>query len=200
VRLQVLNHGHNRRNRVALRVMRAVAGTEPDDVVKTSLYRPSFFGRPWVRLIRSLLRGQSEWTAGERELFGAFISRLNTCRYCVGVHVAATTLTLDKAMTVERLDNWREAGFNSQIAATLELLEKVTLTPDSLGPDDIARTRMAGVSDSAIVDALYICFLFNSVNRMANAFGYDWGSDAGALKVAAILNRTGYRVPGFLLR
>jgi len=200
MRLDVLNSGHSRRNRVALRIMGTVAGAEPDDVVKTALYRPAFFGRPWMRLIRSLMRGQSEWTPGERELFGAFISHLNTCRYCVGVHTAATTLTLDKTMTVERLDHWREAGFKPQIAATLELLEKITVTPDEVGPDDIQKVTASGVSRAAISDALYICFLFNAVNRMANALGYDWGTEAGALKTAVVLNRIGYRVPGFLLR
>ena len=199
MRLDVLNKGHNRRNRVALRVMRTVARAEPDDVVKTSLYRPAFFGRPWTLLIRSLLRGKSEWSPGERELFGAFISRLNTCRYCVGIHTAATTLTLDKTMTIEKLDRWRELGFRPQLTATLELLEKITLKPEEVAPEDIEKVRATAVSEAAILDALYISFLFNAVNRMANAFGYDWGTDAAALKVATVLNRTGYRLPGFLL-
>jgi hypothetical protein len=38
------------------------------------------------------------------------------------------------------------------------------------------------------------------VNRMADALGYDYGSEADAIKVAAILNRIGYRLPGILLR
>jgi hypothetical protein len=57
-----------------------------------------------------------------------------------------------------------------------------------------------GVSEAAIVDALYVCFLFNVVNRMADALGYEYGTEADALKVAAILNRIEYRLPGFLLR
>jgi hypothetical protein len=34
---------------------------------------------------------------------------------------------------------------------------------------------------------------------MANAFGYEWADEAEALKVATILNRTGYQILGFLL-
>jgi hypothetical protein len=58
----------------------------------------------------------------------------------------------------------------------------------------------AGVSEAAIVDALYAYFLFNVVNRMADALDYDYGTEADALKVASILNRIEYRLPGFLLR
>jgi hypothetical protein len=58
----------------------------------------------------------------------------------------------------------------------------------------------AGVSEAAIVDALYVCFLFNVVNRMADALAYDYSTEADALEVASILNRIEYRLPGFLLR
>lgn len=200
MRLDILDHGHSTRNRVAIKIMAALAGGEPDDVIKTSLYRPRFFGRPWIKLLRFVMRGQSEWTPGERELFAAFTSQLNTCPFCIGVHIRTTGLTYDKTMTVERLTNWREAGFEARIAAVLELLEKVTLSPKEVGPADIATVREAGVSDAAIEDALHVCFVFNLVNRLANALEYDFGSEANALKTATILNRIGYQVPGFLLR
>jgi hypothetical protein len=65
---------------------------------------------------------------------------------------------------------------------------------------EIEAARAARVSDAAIIDALYLCFLFNTVNRLANAFGYGWEADADRLKLAAMLNRIRYRVPRFLLR
>jgi uncharacterized peroxidase-related enzyme len=200
MRLDILERGHSRGNRLALRIMRTLAATEPDDVIKISMYRPGFFGRPWIHLLRTVMRGDSEWSPGERELFGAFTSRLNTCRYCVGIHLGTTALMLDPTITVERLDHWREAGFEPRLVATLELLEKVTLAPDKLIPGDIEKVRAAGVSEAAIIDALYVCFLFNTVNRLANALGSDWDSEADALKAAAILKRIGYQLPGFLLR
>jgi uncharacterized peroxidase-related enzyme len=200
MRLEILQHGHSRTNRLALRLMRTLARSEPDDVIKTSMYRPRFFGRPWIQLLRTVMRGESEWSAGERELFAAFTSRLNSCRYCVGVHLGTTSLLLDPTITVERLDRWREAGFEPRLVATLGLLEKVTLSPDKVVPSDVEKVGAAGVSEAAIVDALYVCFLFNVINRMADALGYDYGTEADALKVAAILNRIEYRLPGFLLR
>ena len=199
MRLKILHHGHNLRNRLAIRIMGTVAGGEPDDVIKTSLYRPEFFGRPWIELLRSVMRGPSEWTAGERELFAAFTSRLNACHFCVGIHVRTTSLTLDRTISIERLEDWRNAGFEPYIVATLELLEKITRAPQDVSPADIAKVRVAGVSDSAIVDALHVCFVFNLVNRLADALDYDYGSESDALKTATILNRIGYRLPEFLL-
>ena len=150
MRLDILEHGHSRQNLIALRVMRALAGAEPDDVIKISMYRPAFFGRAWIRLLRTVMRGESDWSPGERELFGAFTSRLNACPYCVGIHLGTTALMLDAAITVERLDNWREGGFEPRVTATLELLEKVTRSPDALVPGDMEKVRAAGVSEAAI--------------------------------------------------
>jgi hypothetical protein len=49
------------------------------DVVKAFTYRPRYFGRNFCDLGHDLLRGPSEWTVGERELFGAFTASLNQC-------------------------------------------------------------------------------------------------------------------------
>src|SRR5580765_3902700 len=116
MRLTILRQGQSRRNRLAMRIMGAVAGGEPDDVIKTSLYRPEFFGRPWIDLLCAVMRGPSDWAPGERELFAAFVSRLNTCHFCVGIHTVTTRLTLDPTMTVERLDQWRQSGFAPRVA------------------------------------------------------------------------------------
>jgi uncharacterized peroxidase-related enzyme len=199
MRLDILEHGHNPRQRLALRLMQMLARTAPDAVIKISLYRPRFFGRPWIRLLGRVMQGESDWSPGERELFGAFTSRLNICRYCVSAHLGTTALMLQPGITVDELDHWQTAGFEPRVAATLTLLEKITRAPETLVPGDLEPVRAAGVSEAAIVDALYVCFLFNTINRLANALGFEWESEAQALKAAAILKRTGYRLPGFLL-
>ncbi|MGH7207184.1 MAG: carboxymuconolactone decarboxylase family protein [Nitrospiraceae bacterium] len=200
MRLRILERGHRLRARVALRIMRVVGGGEPDDVIKTSLYRPAFFGRPWIGLLREVMRGPSEWTAGERELFAAHTSRLNTCPYCVGIHTQTATLGLRANITVQLLDRWRSSPFRPQIRAVLELLEKITSASSVIAPGDIERVRAAGVSDAAIVDALHVCFVFNVVNRLANAFGHAAASEGDQLAAARALHRFGYRLPGFLLQ
>ena len=56
--------------------LRLLMGGPPPDVVKTLLYRREFFGKPIGDLFQAVLRGPSEWSVGERELFAAFVSRL----------------------------------------------------------------------------------------------------------------------------
>jgi uncharacterized peroxidase-related enzyme len=200
MRLRILEYGHPRRIKLALAAMRIIARAEPDDVIKTSLYRPKFFGRSWLKLLRMVMRGQSSWTPGQRELFGAFTSRLNACPYCVGIHTQTATLGLGTEASVERLEKWRDAGFEPRVAAMLALIDRLASKPIAVTQTDIAAARNAGLSTDAIVDALHVCFIFDLVNRLANAFGYDVLDEPDRRKTAAIIHRIGYRLPAFLLR
>lgn len=55
-------------------------GAEIDDVGKVSMHYPEFFGVPFLNLAQALLRGRSEWTVGERELFASVVSKANEFR------------------------------------------------------------------------------------------------------------------------
>lgn len=79
MRLTKLQTGHGVRQRLLLKVARILTLAEPFDVVKTFTYRPKYFGRSFCDLGHALLRGRSDWTIGERELFGAFTASLNQC-------------------------------------------------------------------------------------------------------------------------
>ena len=48
-------------------------------MLKTLHYRPELFGKPYSDALELALRGPSDWSDGERELFAAFISSLNQC-------------------------------------------------------------------------------------------------------------------------
>ena len=79
MRVTKVEAGHALKQRMILGLIRVVSRREPPDVVKTVMYRPKFFGEPFSRLLQDLMRGPSDWTVGERELFAAFTSRLNQC-------------------------------------------------------------------------------------------------------------------------
>ena len=81
MRLACVESGHDAGEARVLEFIRAERGTEPPDVLKTLHYRPELFGRPFSDAVELALRGPSDWTAGERELFAAFVSSLNQCPF-----------------------------------------------------------------------------------------------------------------------
>ena len=81
MRLAVVDTGHAPEEAAFLARARAESGREPLGVVKTLMYRPEIFGRPFSEALEVVMRGPSDWSAGERELFAAFTSLLNQCHF-----------------------------------------------------------------------------------------------------------------------
>ena len=78
MRLKRVHQGHGLLDRFKLTAMRLMMGHAPG-VVRTILYRKEFFGARFSDLTHQVMRGPSPWSVGERELFAAFVSRLNQC-------------------------------------------------------------------------------------------------------------------------
>jgi hypothetical protein len=78
MRLKKVHQGHRLPDKLMLTMMNLIVGHAPG-VVRTLRYRKEFFGHPFSALTEQVMRGPSEWTVGEREMFAAFVSRLNHC-------------------------------------------------------------------------------------------------------------------------
>jgi hypothetical protein len=81
MRLAVLDSGHAGPEAEMLAMIRERSGTEPLGVIKTLLYRPELFGEPFSEALEVVMRGPSEWSTGERELFAGFTSLLRQCPF-----------------------------------------------------------------------------------------------------------------------
>ena len=81
MRLASVEHGHRLQQKLVMMLIRVVSRARVPDIVRTLFYRPEFFGRPMSAWTHAVMRGPSEWSVGERELFAAFTSRLNECRF-----------------------------------------------------------------------------------------------------------------------
>jgi len=81
VRLAAVDHGHAPAEAALLDEIRERTGAEPLGVVKTLLYRPELFGRPFSDALEQAMRGPSDWSPGERELFAGFTSLLRQCPF-----------------------------------------------------------------------------------------------------------------------
>ncbi len=51
------------------------------DISLALRYRPELFGAPFSKLLQEVMKGPSEWTEAERELFAAFVSVRNHCPF-----------------------------------------------------------------------------------------------------------------------
>ncbi|MGH7637307.1 MAG: hypothetical protein ACREOK_06610 [Gemmatimonadaceae bacterium] len=79
MRLERVEHGHRLPQKFVLGMIRLMNGRRAPDIVRTIFYRPEFFGRPMSAWTQAVMRGPSEWSVAERELFAAFTSKLNQC-------------------------------------------------------------------------------------------------------------------------
>jgi hypothetical protein len=81
MRLRNVEAGDRLGSKILFRFIHLVSGFRAPDVVRTLRYRPAVFGDPHGRHTHAVMRGPSEWSVGERELFAAFVSRLNQCLF-----------------------------------------------------------------------------------------------------------------------
>ena len=116
------------------------------DIVRLLLYRPAFFGSSFNHYCQTLLRGPSDWTVGERELIGTWVSQTNECRFCTSIHreVAVRSLPGGAAVVDAALRDPNSAGLSPQMTALLPFLRKLTRTPGEVTPQD-ARSVLASL-------------------------------------------------------
>ena len=81
MRLANVQRGDGIKSRLVFGIIRVMSGYRAPDVIRTLSYRGKFFGEPHGRHTHAVMRGPSEWSVGERELFAAFVSNLNRCRF-----------------------------------------------------------------------------------------------------------------------
>jgi uncharacterized peroxidase-related enzyme len=193
MRLSVLDKPRSWFARLELWILRLLGGPGLMDPAKVMLYRAEW-GRPYSRMLHESLRGRSSWSIGERELFAAFTSKLNTCSYCVGAHGAVATKKLGDRALEMALTDWRTAPVRPNLRAMLGFLEKMTLAPADLGPEDAAALRASGVSDQAAREAIRVCWVFNVGNRQAEAFGFAKVPPEQLDRVSRFILLLGYRI------
>lgn len=81
MRLKKVEAGDSLKSRLLYGVIRLMSGSRAPDVIRTIRYRGPFFGAAHTEHTQAVLRGPSAWTVGERELFAAFVSRMNQCHF-----------------------------------------------------------------------------------------------------------------------
>jgi hypothetical protein len=89
------------------------------------------------------------------------------------------------------LSDLETAAIGEPLRATLRMLRK--LTRDHAVDLDDMRAVAAGVSRAQVEDALAVCFSFNTIGRLADAFGFVVPGPSAFEAGAKYLLARGYR-------
>jgi uncharacterized peroxidase-related enzyme len=129
---------------------------------------------PLIEFHEILLRGASPFTAGERELIAAYVSGLNRCEYCHGVHTAtAERLGVEAGLVPRIVRDSRLDDVAPKLRPVLALARKLTLTPHLATKADADALLAAGWDDSALYYAVAVTALFNFMNRLVEGLGIE---------------------------
>jgi AhpD family alkylhydroperoxidase len=147
------------------------------DVIKLVKYRADFYGEPMGSVTQDAMRGPSTWSVGDRELMAAFVAKTNQCEFCTKAHSAVAQGAYRDGKKVSAvlsnavLSNLDTAAIEEPLRATLLMLGKLT-REHAVDADDMRAVLAAGASRQQIEDALAVCFSFNVIGRLADAFGF----------------------------
>jgi len=148
--------------------------------------------RPLLEYHEVLLRGESPFSAAERELIAAYVSGLNNCNYCRAVHSqTAVALGIDADAISEILSGSGLEHVDQRMRPVLAFVRKLTLSPGAVTAADVDAIFVAGWDDRALHNTVAICALFNLMNRLVNGLGVE-ASDAYIKMAARRLAQNGY--------
>jgi uncharacterized peroxidase-related enzyme len=128
---------------------------------------------PLIQFHEALLRGPSPFTEGERELIASYVSGLNQCRYCHGVHSATAELLGVKRELVDSQIDIDGAAVDPKMRPVLRYARKLTQQPNSLIQADADAIFPAGWEEPALYYTVAVTALFNFMNRLVEGMGIE---------------------------
>ena len=133
---------------------------------------------PLLEYHEVLLRGPSPFSVAERELIAAYVSGLNACHYCHGVHKAtAEKFGVSAGLIEDLLNDMSTADIDEKMKPVLHYVGKLTKTPSQISSADADTIFAAGWDDHALHDAVACCALFNMMNRLIEGLGIEADED-----------------------
>ncbi len=192
MRLPEIDRGDSFGSRLLIGIISLVSGMRLPDAARVAFYHKAFFNGSMGAWTQKTMRGPSDWTIGERELMAAMVAKWNACPFCVGAHGAIAAKEMPRRLVDEVLDDYRSAELPPGLKATLVFLEKLTLSPTEITPTDAQLALQAGVTASAIEDAIAVAAIFAIITRYANALAFAIPTQAEFDKAGDMLLKRGY--------
>jgi uncharacterized peroxidase-related enzyme len=172
----------------------------PDDAVLMQVFTAyPEHSRPLLDYHQLVMRGPSPFSSGERELIAAYVSGINACGYCHGVHTAtAEAFGVSPGVLTSALADLDSAPVDEKLKPVLRYVGKLTSTPSRVTRADADAVFAAGWDELALYHAVLVCALFNFMNRLVDGLGITADSTFYAMS-GNRLHRIGYAGLGGLL-
>ena len=157
----------------------------PADALVKDVYsiNPQTF-RHWLHVEEAIMRSPSAFTAGERELMAAYVSRLNSCTYCASSHSeAAVIFGIDPLSLDALMVDVDTAPIDKRFRPIFTFLKKLTLTPYKMVQADADAVYTEGWDERALHNVIMVCCCFSFMNRLAD--GHGLASDPALFKARA---------------
>jgi uncharacterized peroxidase-related enzyme len=128
--------------------------------------------RPLIDYHQALMRGESPLSEAQRELIAAYVSGLNACDYCHGIHqTTAQAFGVREDLLTALLEDLETANIDEPMRTLLRYVGKLTTDPAKVTPTDAQRVLGAGWDEHALHGAVSVCALFNFMNRFVDGLG-----------------------------
>ena len=129
-------------------------------------------GRALIEFHSAVLRVDSRLTAREKELIAAYVSGLNACQYCYGVHAqAASAFGVPESLLQALLTDFDNAAVDPKLKPILAYARVLTLTPAKATQRHVDAVFAAGWTERDLHDAVLTVCLFNFMNRLLEGHG-----------------------------
>lgn len=149
-------------------------------------------GAALMELHEAIMRAPSALSEGERELIAAYVSGINHCQYCHGVHAETAKAYGIRADAVDGMfDSLDVAGIDDRLKPILRVARKLTEKPASLTDADTAAVYQAGWDEKALHDAIMVVCCFNFMNRLLEGHGVH-GNEKMFKQRGPMLKQHGY--------
>ena len=141
---------------------------------------PGVFEKMWP-IAEAIMRSDAPLSLGERELVAAYVSLLNQCDFCHGIHAhVARAHGLDEDLITALAADVATAPIDPKLKPILEFVKVLTETPAKVTDTHYEKMRAAGWDDQAIGYAIGVTGYFNMMNRLVEGFGIELPEDGGA--------------------
>ena len=129
-------------------------------------------------LHHEIMRRESAFTEGERELMASLVSALNGCGFCTGIHEsAAEAFGIEPGLLAAVIEDTDTADVDERLKPVLKFVAKLALQPARMVDEDTHAMLDAGWDDKAVFDAICVCAFYSFMNRYVDGTGLESAPD-----------------------